>query len=160
MEPDNRDLPLRHAVATLAYRAAKVLRDAPADFSAFRPGSESRSAGEILAHMGDLMDWALSQAQGTERWRPAAPQSWHDDTTRFFTALTAFDDYLASNADVHAPAGRMFQGAVADALTHVGQLAMMRRLAGARVRGENYSRAKIEVGRTGAEQPAPVREFD
>jgi len=91
---DSRSLSLRHAVATLAYRAAKTLRGAPADFSGYRPASGSRSAGEILAHMCDLMDWALSQAQGKERWRNSKPRSWEEDAERFFAAIAAFDEYL------------------------------------------------------------------
>lgn len=154
------DLSLRHAVATLAYRAAKALRDAPAGFTDFRPADGSRSAGEILAHMGDLLDWALSQARGEERWRNSTPRSWADDSDRFFAALTAFDEHLASAQPLAATPERLFQGAIADALTHVGQIAMLRRLAGAHMRGENYSVAKIAAGRTGAQQDPPAREFD
>jgi hypothetical protein len=155
----DRNLPLRHALATLAYRAAKTIRGAPANFSGFRPGEGSRSAGEILAHMCDLMDWALAQARGNEKWRNSRPRSWDKDAARFFEALTAFDEYLASDEALHVTPERAFQGALADALTHTGQIAMLRRLAGARVRGENYSRAKISVGQAGADQPKPVAEF-
>jgi hypothetical protein len=155
----SRDISLRHTVATLAYRAAKTLRKAPADFSSCRVATGSRSAGEILAHMCDLFDWALSQARGKQRWRNSKPRSWSEDSDRFFAAITALDEYLASDAVLHAHAEKMFQGAVADALTHVGQLAMLRRLAGARVRGENYYLAKIEIGRTGPEQNPAVSEF-
>jgi hypothetical protein len=151
---------LRHAVATLAYRAAKVLRRAPADFAEFRAAEASRSAGEILAHMGDLLDWALSQARGKQRWRNSKLTTWAEDTERFFAALTAFDEYLASGEKLHETPEKIFQGAVADALTHTGQIAMLRRLAGARVRGENYFLAKIETGRTGADQNRPVSEFN
>lgn len=153
------ELSLRHALATLAYRGGKALRNAPPEFSSFRPGAGSRSAGEILAHIGDLLDWGLSLARGQERWRNAKPRSWEEDSDRFFAALAAFDDYLASGAPVHAPAEKLFQGGVADALTHVGQIAMLRRLAGARVRGENYYRAKIQAGRVGPDQPKAVSEF-
>ena len=151
---------VRHALATLAYRGAKVVRQAPPDFSCFRSAPGSRTAGEILAHMGDLMDWMLSQARGKQRWRPLKPRTWDEDTARFFDALTALDQHLASDAEVHAPSEKMFQGAVADALTHVGQLALLRRLAGSPVRGENYYRAKIEIGRTSLDQPKAVSEFD
>lgn len=154
-----KNLPLRHALATLAYRASKAVRDAPSDFGVYRPGPDSRSAGQILAHMGDLMEWALSQARGEESWDPRPSGSWQEDCNRFFGALGSFDAYLASPAELEATAERIFQGAVADALTHVGQLAMMRRLAGSRVRGENYSVADITVGVTGAAQPPAVREF-
>jgi hypothetical protein len=153
-------LSLRHAVATLAYRAAKALRDAPEGFSDFRASAGSRSAGEILAHLGDLFDWGLSQAQGKERWQSAKVRSWSEDSERFFASLSALDQYLASGATLHVPAEKLFQGPVADALTHVGQIAMLRRLAGARVRGENYYAAKIEIGRTGPDQAGAVYEFD
>ena len=152
-------LSLRHTVATLAYRAAKALRDAPEDFSDFRPAEGSRSAGEILAHVCDLFDWALAQASGKEQWHNSKVRSWDEDTARFFVALTAFDKYLASGEELQAPPEKLFQGAIADALTHVGQINMMRRLAGSRVRGENYSVAKIAIGRTSAEQENAVSEF-
>jgi len=153
-------LSLRHALATLAYRAAKPLRNVPADFLNFRPAEGSRSAGEILAHLGDLMEWALTQARGQERWRAVQPASWDLDSQRFFAALAKLDEYLASDESLYAPAEKIFQGAIADALTHVGQIAMLRRLANAAVRAENYSVAKIEAGNTGPDQCAPVSEFD
>ena len=153
------NLPLRHAVATLAYRAAKAIRDTPGDFSGFRPAKGSRSAGEILSHMCDLMDWVLSQVQGKERWHESKPGAWYADAERFFAGLSAFDAHLASGAALQVTPEVAFQGAVADALTHTGQIAMLRRLAGARVRAENYSRAKIMTGRTGADQPKPVSEY-
>jgi hypothetical protein len=154
------DLSLRHTLATLAYRAAKILRDAPPGFSGFCPGPSSRSAGEILSHMSDLLDWALSHARGKQKWREAKLQTWAADSERFFTALAKLDGYLASGAELQAPAQRLFQGAIADALTHVGQIAMLRGLAGARVRPENYHVASIEAGRVGHDQPKPRREFD
>jgi hypothetical protein len=155
-----KDLPLRHALATLAYRGSKALRGAPAGFEDFRPRDGSRSAGEILAHLGDLMDWALTQASGDERWRTLKPCAWDPGSERFFTALTKLDAYLLSDAPLHVPSEKLFQGAIADALTHIGQIAMLRRLADAPIRGENYSIAKIEAGNSGSTQPAPVKEFD
>jgi hypothetical protein len=151
---------LRHTVATLAYRARKPLHGAPPEFSAFRAGPGSRSAGEILAHLGDLFDWALSMARGKQTWNNSSPQAWDDDVDRFFAALAAFDAHLASDAPLGESTEMMFQGPVADALTHVGQIALLRRIAGAPVRGENYARAEIVAGRVGTTQTAPRREFD
>jgi len=156
----NRELSLRHTLATLAYPAAKVLRDSPAAFSDFRAGEGSRTAGQILAHLCDLMDWARSLAAGKQSRRDSAPESWTADTQRFFAALKAFDDYLGSEEPLHTPVENLFQGAVADALTHVGQIALLRRLAGAAVRPENYGVAEIAAGRIGADQRAPRKEFD
>jgi len=151
---------LRHAVATVAYRAAKVLRDAPDDFAEFRLPGATRTPGAILAHMSDLLDWALSIAAGANAWRERPPAAWEREVARFFTALGALDAYLASDAPLRAPAQRLFQGPIADVLSHVGQLATRRRLAGAPVRGENYFVAEITAGRVGPEQAPPRREFE
>jgi len=149
---------LRHTLATLAYRAGKVLRDAPPGFSDFRASETSRSAGQILAHMGDLMDWGASIAEGHQAWKDSPLQAWDADVDRFFAALARFDAALAA-AGAGAPAEKLFQGPVADALTHTGQLAMMRRLAGVPIKGENYFVAEIAEGRVGREQAPPRREF-
>ncbi len=150
---------LRHTLATLAYRAGKTLRNAPEGFAHFRAAKGTRTAVEMVAHMGDLFDWSLTKAAGKERWNASSPLPWEQECVRFFAALTAFDQYLASDALVHASAEELFQGPIADALTHTGQLAQLRRLAGAPVRSENYSKATITAGRTGAEQAPPVFEF-
>jgi hypothetical protein len=110
--------------------------------------------------MGDLFDWALSIATGEERWEGSPPLTWDGEVARFFAALEKFDAYLASDGPLKGSAERLFQGPIADALTHVGQLAMLRRLAGAAMRGENYFRADIVTGRTGLEQTPSKREFD
>ena len=160
--PDDARTFLRHTVATLAYRCGKAVRGAPESFADFRAGPTTRTPLEILAHIGDLLEWALSQAEGKERWRDATFLSWDKEVKRFHASLKAFDDYLASRKQLHKPAERMFQGAIADALTHTGQITMLRRLAGSHVRGENYSRADIQIGRVGPKQsPAPEgSEFD
>ena len=150
---------LRHALATLAYRAGKVLRGAPPGFGEYRASETTRSAAQILAHLGDLMDWGASIAEGRQAWTDSTPQAWDADVDRFFAALARFD----ASATKLAPgvsAAHLFQGPVADALTHVGQLAMMRRLAGVPIKGENYFKAEIAEGRVGREQAAPRREFD
>ena len=151
---------LRHTIATAAYRAGKALRDAPPAFAAFSPDGSSRTAVKIVAHIGDLFDWALSQARGAEAWADSTPLEWDGEVARLFASLQRFDEYLASDAPLAVSPERLFQGAVSDALTHVGQLAMLRRLAGAKIKGENYSRAEIVAGRVGVEQAAPRREFD
>jgi hypothetical protein len=149
---------LRHTLATLAYRGGKAVRDAP-PFSSFRAGPGSRTAGEILAHIGDLLDWAVSLARGEQKWEPRAPQEWAADVKRFHEGLATLDEYLSSEAPLGSPAEKIFQGPIADALTHVGQIAMLRRLANAPVKGENYHRAEISIGRVGVDQPKAIREF-
>lgn len=151
---------LRHTLATLAYRGGKVLRGAPSDFGSFRIGSTSRTPSEILAHLCDLLDWSLSLSCGAEVWRDSPPGPWDSDVQRFFDALGALDESLAEPGSLGCPWTRLFQGPIADALTHVGQLAMLRRLAGSPVRGENYLRAEIVLGRVAPDQAAPRREFD
>jgi hypothetical protein len=153
---------LRHAVATLAYRVAKATRGAPASFAEFKPGPSTRTPVEIVAHIGDLMDWGLSMAVGAPKWNTSTPQPWDAECARLFASIRAFDEALAADAPLHYDLTRLFQGPVADALTHTGQLTMMRRLAGAPMKGESYNRADVVVGRVGAEQtPAEAKyEFD
>ena len=151
---------LRHTVATLAYRGSKALRGAPDRFAEFRASASTRTPAQILAHIGDLLDWAQSLAKGKQEWHNSKPVSWEEGSQRFFAALKAFDRYLASNKPLSCPAEKLFQGPLADALTHVGQISMLRRLAGGPVRAENYLQAAIAVGVVGAEQAAPKFEFD
>jgi len=152
---------LRHTIATLAYRGRKAVTGVGPDFGTSRPHPGCRAPVEILAHVGDLFDWALSLCTGRHVWHDSVPKAWDDEVTRFFSALQAFDDFLASDANLGFPAERLFQGPVADALTHIGQIAMCRRLAGAPpVRGENYFLAEIAAGRVGLQQSPAVKEFD
>jgi hypothetical protein len=151
---------LRHALATLAYRGGKALRGAPEGFGAFKASATSRTPAQILAHVCDLLDWALSQVRGQEAWHDSAPGAWDDDVRRFHAGLKALDDELSNGQTLGRPWTHIFQGAIADAFTHIGQINFLRRLAGAPVKGENYSRADIVRGRVGAEQGAPKREFD
>src|SRR6267154_883243 len=109
---------LRHTLATLAYRGGNAVRDAPAGFAEFRGCESGRTAAQILAHIGDLLDWAVSIAQGKQSWN------------------------------------------ISDPLTHVGQIAMLRRMAGGPVKGENYFVADIVIGRVGPQQTPPKRQFD
>ncbi len=150
---------LRHALATLAYRGGKALRNAPEGFAVFHVDEGVRAPGQILAHMGDLMDWALSMAVGKQAWNNSQPLAWEKEVERFFASLKKFDDFLASSEPVQAPLEKLFQGPIADALTHVGQIAMLRRLAGDPVKAENYYAAEIAAGRVGAEQTPPKKEF-
>lgn len=151
---------VRHTLATLAYRAGKALRGAPPEFAVYRPADGARTPIEILAHMGDLFDWALRMANGKHDWTSASPLPWDQEEARFFAALEAFDQRLATGVPPELPVEKLFQGPIADALTHAGQIAMLRRLAGCAVRGENYVAANISVGRAGADQAPPVYEFD
>lgn len=150
---------LRHTLATIAYRAGKTLRSATPDFAGFRAGPKSRTPAQILAHMGDLFDWALALVEGQLRWKDSTPLDWNDEADRFFKALEALDARLASGAPLACSPNQLFQGPIADALTHVGQLAMLRGLAGCPCRGENYFKADIVVGRVGPNQTAPAQEF-
>jgi hypothetical protein len=153
---EKRDL-LRHTLATLAYRTTRAIGNAPESFAEF--DGAGRSPIEILAHMSDLLQWALHMAQGANRWETHLPFPWRAEQNHFYGLLAAFDQYLASDAPILAPVERLFQGPIADALSHAGQLAMIRRMAGAPIRGENYYAADIAAGKVDAAQAAPVQPF-
>lgn len=151
---------LRHILATIAYRAAKVERDAPPGFADFDLGKGARTPVQILAHMGDLFDWALRMAKGSSEWVQSKPQVWRKEVQRFHASLLEFDRYLASEAPLQSSAEELFQGPISDVLTHIGQIAIMRRQDLAPVRSEVYAKADIAPGRVGAEQPKSPFEFD
>ena len=150
---------LRHAVAAVSYRAARVCENAPPNFAAVRASDSTRSAGAILAHMSDLFEWAMTLVAGSPGWNSVAALPWEQEVDRFFEALSRFDAALARDTPLACPAERLLQGPIADALTHVGQLAMLRRLAGAPQVGENYFKANIAVGSITRNLPAPVAPF-
>lgn len=148
---------LRHTLAALAYRANRAIEGAPAEFSSF--DGCGRTPLQILAHMGDLFDWAISIANGHEQWKASPHLGWDEERARFFRLLGSFDEVVSR---VELPAGmaeRLFQGPIADALTHTGQIAMLRRLAGCKMKGENYFLARVEAGKTSASQPIPEKTF-
>jgi hypothetical protein len=148
---------LRHTLATVAYRTARALEGAPDHFAGF--AGAGRMPVQILSHMGDLFEWALSVAMGQERWRATQPRAWAEEQHRFFESLQTFDGFLATGGPLHASAEQLMQGPVADALTHVGQLAMLRRLSGSPTVGENFYVADVKAGQVGADQPAAARPF-
>jgi hypothetical protein len=151
---------LRHCVATLAYRGGKAIRGAPPEFATFQAAPGTRTPAEILAHISDLFDWALELADGRQTWSNSPAVGWDESAARFFAALEAFDRRLASNEPIQCEPEKLLQAPIADALSHIGQIAMLRRIAGCPIRGENYFVAKIEAGRAGAAQPEPLVEFD
>lgn len=153
---------LRHATATLAYRGAKALRGAPPEFAHFKAGPTTRTPLEILAHIGDLLEVSAARLRGPTQWKTMPPDTWERQVARFHGALADIDAGLASDAPIEVSLERWYQGPFADALTHVGQLTMLRRLSGAPMKGEAYFLADIATGRTGTEQtPAdPKVEFD
>ncbi|MBI4888423.1 MAG: hypothetical protein HY824_15110 [Acidobacteria bacterium] len=151
---------LRHLIATLAYRAAKVLRDAPPGFGAADFGPATRRPVQIVAHMADLMAWALTLARGDSVWKAGGSADWRTEVARFFAGLAALDRAVADAAPSQDAAEKLIQGPLADAFTHVGQLAMLRGMAGSPIRPESYARAAIAAGRAGMEQAPPAREFD
>ncbi len=151
---------VRHLAATLAYRAAKVLRDPPPEFAAASSGQATRRPVQIVAHMADLMTWGVSLARGESVWKPEGSDDWNAEVQRFFTGLQALDRELAADGPFTGSVEKVIQGPLADALTHVGQLAMLRGMAGAPVRPESYARAEIVIGRVGLDQSPPGREFD
>lgn len=159
MNLENRKF-LRHTLATVAYRGEKAIRSAPEDFANFKIGETTRTPLEILAHLGDLFDWALWMARGETKWQDSVPLAWDKEETRFFATLRNFDDYLASRSEIHASLEKLFQGPIADALQHIGQINLLRRLAESPIRGENYFKAAIETGRIGKDQSEKRIEFD
>ncbi|HEY9282183.1 MAG TPA: hypothetical protein VIP46_01895 [Pyrinomonadaceae bacterium] len=150
-----RDL-LRHFVATVAYRGGVAISGAPENFAAFRVHETARTPGEILAHIGDLLEGSLHLVKGELVYLTSAPLPWGEEVSRFFSAVRGLDSYLASGAPLACQVEKLVQGPVADALAHVGQVVMLRRLAGKPVRVESYFTADIVAGGVAEESFAKV----
>ena len=151
---------LRHTLATIAYRGGKAIRNAGPSFGEYGSPDTSRTPGKILAHIGDLMDWGLAMCEGRREWHDSSPLAWEKECERFFASVKKFDDYLASDKALQVSAEKLFQAPIADALTHIGQIAMLRRMARVPMKSEYYVIAEITAGRVGADQAPPRKEFD
>lgn len=137
---------LRHMVATVAYRGGLAVTDAPASFAAFQAHETTRTAGELLAHIGDLLQGSLHLVKGEMVYLTTDPLPWPEEIKRFFSAVKDLDSYLASDAPLACPVERLVQGPIGDALTHVGQIVMLRRMAGIPIRPGSYFAAEIAAG--------------
>ena len=138
---------LRHMVATVAYRGGIAVVDAPNDFAVFRISQSVRSAGEILAHIGDLLEGSIHLLKGELVYLTSKPLPWAEEVSRFFSAARRLDAYLESSATLACPVEKLIQGPVGDALTHVGQIVMLRRVFGLPVRAASYFEAEIIPGK-------------
>ena len=146
MSTDSKRDVLRHMVATVAYRGGVAVKDAPQDFATFRAYESTRTPGEILAHIGDLLEGSLHLLKGNmvQLQSPALP--WKEEIARFFCAVRELDAFLASEAPLAFPVEKFVQGPIGDALTHVGQIVMLRRMAGSPIRPAGYFTAEIVAG--------------
>jgi hypothetical protein len=142
---------LRHMVATVAYRGGIAVSGAPESFAVFRVNEGTRAPGEILAHIGDLLEGSFYLLKGELVYLTSSPLPWGEEVSRFFSAAKRLDSYLASDAPLACPVEKLIQGPVGDALTHVGQIVMLRRVAGSPVRAESYFTAEIVPGSVGEE---------
>jgi hypothetical protein len=142
---------LRHMVATVAYRGGIAVTDAPDDFAAFRVDEDVRAPGELLAHIGDLLEGSLYLLKGEMVYLTSSPLPWGEEVSRFFSAAERLDAYLGSGAPLACPVEKLIQGPIGDALTHVGQMVMLRRVARSPVRAESYFTAEIIPGMVGEE---------
>ena len=142
---------LRHMVATVAYRGGLAIVDAPESFAAFRAHETTRTPGEILAHIGDLLEGSRYLLKGELIYLTSTPLSWKEEVARFFSAVKDLDSYLNSEAPLACPVEKLIQGPVGDALTHVGQIVMLRRMSGMPIRPGAYFTAEIVAGEVNEE---------
>lgn len=154
---DDKRKMLRHFLAALAYRTQKALRGAPAEFGDFRAAGKVRAPSELIRHMTSVLGYARTYFIGGQ-YRPEPLPSFDEEIRRFHEMLESLAQHLESGAPLlqGMTAERLLQGPFSDAMTHAGQLAMLRRLAGIPVPPENFIVADIEPEKLGVEQSAPV----
>ena len=138
-------------VATVAYRGGVAVVDAPEGFAEVRVHETTRTPGEILAHIGDLLEGSLYLLKGEMVYPMSTPLPWKEEVTRFFSAIKNLDSYLASDAPLALPVEKLVQGPIGDALTHVGQIVILRRMSGNPIRPAAYFTAEIVPGEVNEE---------
>jgi len=151
---------LQHFLAALAYRTQKALRGAPESFADFRAGTNVRTPRELLMHMTSLMGYARTLLHGG-RYEPPRVDTFSEEITRFHGMLGALlDDFADPTLEARITDQQFLQGPLADAMTHAGQLAMLRRLAGAPVASENFIYANISPRNLTENQAEPAAPDD
>ena len=147
---------LRHVLATLAYRTQKALSDIPEGFAQFSPGNKVRTPHELICHMRSVLGYARTFLVGGTYPRPV-PQDFERDVAAFHEMLDDLSVRLKQDIPlVGTTEEQLLQGPLSDAMTHVGQLAMLRRIFGSPVPPENFIVAAIDTENASAEQPRPV----
>ena len=147
---------LRHFLAALAYRTQKALRGAPSSFAEFSAGNRVRTPHDVVHHMDDVLGYALTYFRGG-RYRAVKLDDFSDQVASFHRKLEALAEEIGKGSPFRdTTPEQMLQGPFADAMTHVGQLAMLRRLSGSPVAPENFIVADVRAENLGPEQPAPV----
>jgi len=147
---------LQHFLAALAYRTQKALRGAPESFASFRIGPTSRTPKELVWHMTGVIGYARTMLHGG-RFQPPELPTLADEITRFHETLAGLRADFADESLTARISDRQFlQGPLSDAMTHAGQLAMLRRLDGSPVPSENFIFAQIDAENVTAEQPEPA----
>lgn len=147
---------LRHFLAALAYRTQKALRGAPPTFSEFRAAANVRTPHELLWHMTGVIGYARTMLHGGE-YAPPRLASFEDEVARFHALLQSLSEDFADEAlQARIRDEQFLQGPLSDAMTHAGQLAMLRRLEGTPVPSENFIFAEISADNLSPAQPLPV----
>lgn len=154
---DQKQTLLQHFLAALAYRTQKALRGAPPEFASFRAAPKVRTPHELIRHMDGVLGYSRTFFIGGAYRAPEFPD--------FRAAIAHFHETLADVA-LHIERGTdlrevtpeiLLQGPFSDAMTHAGQIALLRRLAGHAVPPENFVFAEINVKNLGPDQPLPAR---
>ena len=147
---------LRHFLAALAYRTQKALRGAPETFCEFRAAPHVRTPHELLWHMSGLMGYARTFFHGGD-FAPPRVATFEAEVSRFHEQLRRLaDDLMDDRLPCALTDEQLLQGPLADAMTHAGQLAMLRRLSGAPVASENFIHANVSATNLSERQPDPA----
>ncbi|MDE2926294.1 MAG: hypothetical protein OXT71_07850 [Acidobacteriota bacterium] len=147
---------LRHFLAALAYRTQKALRGAPESFGTFQAGNQVRTPVELVRHMTSVLGYARTFFEGGRYWPDPLPDL-DSEVDRFHSMLEDLARHLVAGTELNGTTEeRLLQGPFSDAMTHAGQLAMLRRLSGAPVRPENFVVAAVDPDNLGPDQPEPV----
>lgn len=134
---------LRCYLAGLVFRFEHVTAGTGEEFAKFEAGHGVRTPQQIVRHMTGLVLLARDQFEEVAGRRPE-PLPWPEEKSRFVATVWDFDTLVSKGSglreDRSIPSmAHVWNGPLSDLMTHVGQLATLRRLAGDPVPAVRYS---------------------
>lgn len=151
----NKSEMLRHFLASIAYRATKAIKNAPDNYPTFNLGKGVKTPLRILHHITGVLTYAHSFFEHYETTHFEV-KSWSAEINELYKILSKLDVSIQEKNPNKVTEEQLLQGPFSDAMTHVGQLSMLRRMVDSPIPSENFIFADIRKGEVGPDQPDPV----
>ena len=151
----NKSEMLRHFLASITYRATKAIKNVPETYPAHDLGKGVKTPLRILHHITGVLTYAHSFFEHYDTTHIDV-KSWDAEVGEFYSILSKLDKSIQEKKPKEVTEEQLLQGPLSDAMTHIGQLSMLRRLADSPLPSENFIFADVRKGAVGPNQPDPI----